>query len=384
MKWINFLHWYQPSNSDAYKIQEASDKSYRRLLRALKENPATHWTINVSACLFLRWEQLGDFDIISDLKKLSESGQVELTGSAAYHALLPLVPVREILLQIKEQEEVLKRLIGKSFKKQGFFLPEMAYSPTVAKLVKKCGYQWLILDEVAAKNKIDFSRIYRDRSSGLKIIFRSRDFSNSYVPDRIKDIVGEDRIVITATDGELYGLRHEDPTAELENILKNKKLQTETISEFIKKQPRVETASIRSCSWESSAKELKAGQPYFVWIDKKNALQVKLWDLAKLTLMAEKKYCQDSNYHWLRWHLVRGLASCTFWWASAKDFSHNFGPHAWNPDEIERGVNEFIRAIRSIENPNSLRLKIKAERLYVLIKQMIWEKHWNYFWKPKK
>jgi hypothetical protein len=79
--------------------------------------------------------------------------------------------------------------------------------------------------------------------------------------------------------------------------------------------------------------------------------------------------------------MVRGLASCTFWWASAKDFKHNFGPYAWNPDEIERGLEELIRSIRSLENEKLRADKLKAEKIYLKIKAMIWKRHWQYYWK---
>lgn len=95
-----------------------------------------------------------------------------------------------------------------------------------------------------------------------------------------------------------------------------------------------------------------------------------------------ENYKHDANYGWARWHLVRGLASCTFWWASGRDLKL-FAPISWSPDEIERGTNEFIRAIRALDNDNTRDVKMKAEKLYVKIKQMVWEQHWTYYWKRK-
>jgi len=73
------------------------------------------------------------------------------------------------------------------------------------------------------------------------------------------------------------------------------------------------------------------------------------------------------------------LASCTFWWASAHDF-RLYGPLAWNPDEIEKGANELIRSVRALNDPRTRQAKIKAEKLYIKIKQLIWHKHWHYYW----
>lgn len=37
MKWINFLHLYQPVNADPAIIKEAAEKSYYRIVSALEK-----------------------------------------------------------------------------------------------------------------------------------------------------------------------------------------------------------------------------------------------------------------------------------------------------------------------------------------------------------
>ena len=70
-------------------------------------------------------------------------------------------------------------------------MPEMAYSIEAAKIIKSLGYEWIILDEIAMNGKlgeVDFAKIYFDENSGLKIIFRNRQLSKSYVPDDLMKI----------------------------------------------------------------------------------------------------------------------------------------------------------------------------------------------------
>jgi len=385
MLWINFLHCYQPANSDAHVIEEATVKSYERIVRALEDNPKIKFTMNISGCLFLRWEELGYFDLIDRLRKMVEKKQLEITGTAAYHPALPLVSDKEAELQIKENEKILKSHLGENFKPRGFFMPEMMYGKDVARIIKKMGYEWIILDEIAKTgnlNKVDFDKVYQDKFSKLKVIFRNRKLSKSYVPEtilRLLDNKKEDT-AITATDGELYGLRHEDPTREFEKLLKRDDLKTLTVSEFVDQKKEVEKIKSLACSWESTEEELIQKKPYALWYDKKNKIQTKLWELANLAYKTSEKYKNDESYHWSRWHLVRGLASCTFWWASAKDF-RLFGPISWSPDEIERGANELIRSIRALDDIATRKTKIKAEKIYIKIKKMVWEKHWAYYWK---
>ncbi|QQG52257.1 MAG: hypothetical protein HY931_02840 [Candidatus Falkowbacteria bacterium] len=390
MKWINFLHFYQPANIESYSVIKALDKSYYRLLRLMEEHPSLRMTWNVSGCLLARLEDENKKDFLERLARLVKAERVELVGSAAYHGFLPLLPEAEVIRQIKANEKILKKYFGKNFKPQGFFLPEMAYTPAVALIVKKLGYKWLILDEIAydgGHHRPDDLGNYIDANSGLKVIFRSRSSSSAYPPDKlmaklkVKTAINE--TIITATDAELYGLRHEDPTAEMEKLAGHKKLATETISSFLKSLTKLKPQKIKivACSWESNKKELGKNEPFKLWQDKKNKIHNNLWKLTALALSLHDKYKNDKNHAWYYWHLVRGIASCTFWWASARDFSKIFGPYAWNPDGIEKGLEDLIRSVRSLNNRQTKKAKLEAEKYYLKAKKLIWEEHWRNHWK---
>ncbi|MFZ4632001.1 MAG: hypothetical protein ACOYL8_02185 [Patescibacteria group bacterium] len=389
MLWLNFLHLYQPANTEFYNIRKALDKSYWRLLRLAEEHTDLKMTFNISGCLLERLEEAKETAFLDRLKFLVKKGRIELTGSAYYHGFLPLLPDIEVGRQIKENAKILKRIFGKNFKPNGFFLPEMAYSPSIARIVKRLGYQWIILDEISysglLKNKPDIKNLYIDEASGLKVIFRNREISSAYPPDKILSLAKEKLTLLTATDAELYGLRHEDPTGEMEKIVKLKEIKTLSISSYFKKLENKKAIKIKihSSSWESTESELKVRRPYALWEDKNNKIQTYLWRLAKLALSLELKYKKDKNYYWYRWHLARGLASCTFWWASARDFSKMFGPYAWSPDDIERGLEDLIRSVRSINDLKTKKNKLEAEKYYLRIKKLIWETHWKKHWQKK-
>lgn len=395
MLWLNFLHFYQPANTESYNIRKALDKSYWRLLRLMEEHPDLRATWNVSGCLLERLADEKEESFLNRLKSLVRQGRLELTGSAAYHGFLPLLPEDEVIRQIRTNEKILRKHFGKSFKPAGFFLPEMAYSPELGKLVKRLGYSWIILDEIAYSSvnnhRPKAGNIYLDAASGLKVVFRDRAVSSAYPPDKIwsllksaKQVSAKDKaetIILTATDAELYGLRHEDPTAEIEKIAKEKGLKSLTISALIKAaKAKPEKTELKSSSWESSPKDVKNGQPYHLWLDKSNKIQTNLWKLADLSLALGIKFKKDKNFYYHRWHLVRGLASCTFWWASAHDFSKVYGPYAWSPDDIERGLEDLIRSVRSFANLKTKKKKLEAEAIYLKIKKLIWESHWKKHW----
>ncbi|MCX6795999.1 MAG: polysaccharide deacetylase family protein [Candidatus Falkowbacteria bacterium] len=345
MEWINFLHLYQPMNADAVTIKEATEKSYYRIVRALEENPKIKFTLNINGCLLVRWDELGFHDIIKKINILIKQGKIELTSTAAYHPLLPLISSAEVKRQIADNEKIIKKYFG-NYKPRGFFLPELAYSEEVAKIIKSFKYKWIILDEIALNgklNQVDFKQVYLDKNSGLKIIFRSR---------------------------------HIDHTAEFEKLLKAEKLKTLTVSEFIDATKETTKISPVACSWESTAEELKHNQPYILWYDKSNKIQLQLWRLARLAYDIVEKHKSDKNYLRGRWHLVRGLASCTFWWASGRNLGP-FSPIAWSPDEIERGINELVHAVRCLNNKKLSSVKIRTEKLVAQIRRDIWIKHWQ-------
>lgn len=379
MRWINFLHLYQPMNADAFVIKEATEKSYYRIVRALEENNIK-FTLNINGCLLVRLDELGFNDLIARVGVLIEQGKVELTGNAMYHPLLPLVEKEEVKKQIQESIKIHNKYFP-GYKPKGFFLAEMAYSPEVAKIIKNFGFEWIILDEIACNGKLkscDTKKIYSDKNSGLKIIFRSRKNSDGFPPDSLKKEIEKNKVIITATDGELYGLRHIDHTAEFEKMLKNKNLETQLISDYISMQEGKILITPVLCSWESIEKELKDRQPFALWNGRKNKIQKELWKLADFAWKMVEENKNDKKYSAARWHLVRGLASCTFWWASGRKLG-SFGQTAWNPDEIEKGINELIRAIRSLDSGKLNKDKIKAEKMCAKLREMIWVKHWENF-----
>ena len=135
---------------------------------------------------------------------------------------------------------------------------------------------------------------------------------------------------------------------------------------------------INNSNWESTKQEIKNNQPYALW-QGQNKLHEALWCLADTAQNILDKNIKDKNYQWARWHFARGLASCTFWWASGRDFRKVFGPIAWNPDEVEKNINELARAIRSLQSPKTKNDKITFEKLQNQTKALLWQIHWKKF-----
>jgi len=382
MLWLNFLHIYQPPTLEKELLVRITQEAYLNIVEVLKNNPQHKITLNITACLTEYLNQVGFTKLIDDIKVLAANGQIELTGSAAFHPLLPLLPEIEIIRQIKVNDEINKKYFGEAYHPQGFYLPEMAYSEAVAKIVKAAGFKWIILDEIALDGEINDQHInyeqkYKLKKIGLNVIFRNRRLSKTFVPESIEGLLNKSdipQVVVTATDGEIYGHKYIDQQQIFNRVLQNKKLVTATISEFLAGEHQEKKVSVLPSTWESTPTELAQGIYYSLWQHPKNRTHRKLWKLANFALKLNYKSLTDPNHFASRLHLEKGLASCTFWWASGKDFKL-FSDPAWNPTEVEKGALELLCSVRSLV-ATSFRNKIKAEKMFLEIHKVIWIKHW--------
>jgi len=134
INWVNFLHIYQPPWQQRGVIEQVASESYEYLLKLFQKYPKFKATLNISGSLI---EQLALIrpDLLQQLQHLVKQGQIELVGSAKYHALLPLLTDKEIRRQIKLNQEILADHFS-LVKINGFYFPEMAFSLPAAKIVK--------------------------------------------------------------------------------------------------------------------------------------------------------------------------------------------------------------------------------------------------------
>ncbi|OGY92228.1 MAG: hypothetical protein A3B31_02465 [Candidatus Komeilibacteria bacterium RIFCSPLOWO2_01_FULL_53_11] len=380
IKWVNFIHIYQPPWQRPEVVRQVTDESYAFLVSCLKQFPSFRLTLNIVGTLLDQLAALGCHAILTDLKRLHERGQIELTGSSYSHAFLPMLPESEIMRQIELQEAALRRFFPK-YKKIGFFIPEMAYSHRVGESIKKAGYEWLILDPQSAKIAPDTNSKYIDRRTGLAVVFRNRKLSRTYPPEAIFNLlrqrseVQEDEIIITASDGELYGHFHKDWQDHLRKILRSPRIETLSVSDHLKTLKNVSPLYLQQASWETRSRQLRRNNAFSIWFNKNNPIHKRLWQLAYLAIASVAQQQHDPNFQWARRHLDNGLASCSWWWASEIKTSV-FAPIGWSPDEIERGATELIKSIRSLSKLGT-REKMRAEKLFSDLMLSIWLKHWH-------
>lgn len=388
INWINFLHIYQPPRQNKDIFHKVARESYREIAKFFDQYDGLYLTMNLSGSLL---EQLMEYhydELLGRFARAFSSGEMELVGSAMYHPILPFLPDWEIERQIILDEEIKKQVFGSEYKRGGFYLPEMAYSRKVAEILDCMGFKWIILDEISYNGRLggfDKEKVYKIEGLDLKVIFRDRNVSDYFVPEKIREIsqqaFGQDRNIITATDGELYGHHHQDFYNKTKEAFTDGNIRSLRISEFIR---QFGSGGIRaidpvSSSWESNENQIEKGIPYAYWRYPGNELQEKIWSFADFAMNELQKRKNDENYGIACRQLDKGLSSCHFWAASGKN-SPIWKETIWNPDSIENGIIFLVRSIRSLAYAD-IDARMEAERRFLEITKMIWSLHWSRFYK---
>ncbi len=356
MYWANFLHIYQPPTQTEAIVRKVASESYRTLVKVLESNPRAKITLNINASLTEQLHRYGLSDVIDGLKRLAERGQIEFTGSAMYHPILPLIPQDEVVRQIQLNSEVNRHYFGNVYQPIGFFPPEMCYSQAVAKTVAGLGFRWMIIDEIAFNGKIGQLRndvLYANKEiQNLVVFFKERPFSSGFTYgsfpngelflDALKNRLASRNYLITGTDGEIYG--HHRPGQEnlLREIFVAGTPETCTLSELLRLFETKEAASPLPSSWSTWEDEMEKQIPYPQWQYPGHELHRLQWQLTYLAIETIKTVRHaNPAYEGARHLLDRGLHSDHFWWASCRPW--------WSTAMIERGAKDLASAVYEVK-----------------------------------
>jgi hypothetical protein len=380
MRWINFFHIYQPPAWDEAIVRRAAAESYLPLINILREHPKTKITLNITGALIEQLIELGLNDVLTGVRQLAERGQIELVGSAMYHPILPLLPPAEVVRQIDLQDQLCRSVFGRVFSPRGFYPPEMAFHPSLEKLLVDRGYQWVILDELAGEQnsaQITFDQHYRT-AAGLSVVFRNRSVSdflsfsaNIDVPKQAIAAIQQDQrsrdYLVTAMDGENLG-HHRPGVDRLWDFLTNwPDFTTLTASEYLAQLPPPVAVDLQGCSWSSQDAEITSNIPYGLWNHPDNPIHKLQWELTYLVIEAVNNSTADPAHDAARRLLDRALTSDKYWWASASPW--------WDMTIVIRETQRLIDVIGPLEHVPS-KIKNQAGKLMrqVATTVELWEK----------
>jgi ribosome-associated translation inhibitor RaiA len=354
MRWANFLHLYQPAEQQPDILEAIIKQSYQPLLEGFMKHKKVRLTLNINGALLELFDKYKYQKLLDILRQLGKEKRIEFTSSAKYHPILPFLSEKEIIRQIKINDETNKFFLGEVYEPRGFFPPEMAYKKEIAAIVENIGFEWILLDEIACGGdvgKVDFTKIYKIRGKNLKVFFRTRRLSNLIMSavvrssDSLLETMKEDlktnRFILTAMDGETFG--HHRPGLEkmLFDVFETSEFELITISDIFRHyQETIEVEPVKS-TWASSKQDIDNDVQFLSWSDPENIIHKWQWDLVKLTLSEIYAMSQEhSRYRLVREKMDIALSSDHFFWASAKPW--------WSIEMIESGAYLLLDVIRHI------------------------------------
>jgi hypothetical protein len=385
MKWVNFLHFYQPYGQKKLVLEAVVNQCYLPVFKGILEANEPNVTVNISGVLLEMLKDAGYRDLLKIIGSCVESGKVELTGSCKYHALAPLLTTSELVRQVRSNEETLCSMFGKNSRPVGFFPPEMAFTQELARAIFDLGYKWVILDEVAKKDGfIDgcTDNMYRIRGAQLDVLFRVRRVSNlvmSSVAGNLDDLKGAIKqelasggYLVTGMDGETFGHHRVGYEKLLIQLLKS----AETLGiEFLKGSDLVKqydnkkkTVDILSSTWATSPEDIRNEKQYITWKDRNNdvhTLQHVLIDYVRTVL--DTKENEGTDVEETRKRMDKALSSDHLFWGSGNPW--------WSIEMIEQGAGLLLSVLDGIKTITADEIKY-AQELYIKIiaKAFEWQK----------
>lgn len=367
MHWSCLLHIYQPPWQKKEILKKVIRESYLPILEILERNKKVKITLNICASLTEFLIKYNFEEILKRIKNLAENGQIELTGSAIYHPILPLLPKTEVIRQIKLNENLNQKYFKKTWRPrpEGFFLPELCYDKKIARIIESLGYKWIILDEIAYNGeigKVSFDKRYQIKDLRLEVIFRNRGLSDIFYTgwldseekfwQALKNDGRSNNFLITAFDGENLG-HHKPGTEKIFEKLVNK-IETLTISELFKKYQEEKIIEPILSSWSTREIDLKEKIYYPLWFHPKNKIHQLQWQLTYLAIKQVNKYKEDEDYREARKLLDEALASDQYWWASAQPW--------WSQEIIKEGAEKLTEVLKILKNLDKKIIE-KAEKI---------------------
>ncbi|EKD99775.1 MAG: Alpha-amylase, partial [uncultured bacterium] len=304
MKIALLLHFYQPYNQQEDILARIVNESYLPLTEGLLVRPRAKLTVNITSSLVELLLNTGHSRVVENIKTLAQRGQIELTGSAKYHAFLPLLPETEAIRQIEQNQEANEKIFGPACcNKVGFFTPEMAVSNEILSIVAKEGYTWMSVPQVAFMGGVPSAqKIYEDEKTGVKLFFRNKRVSSlilSGVCRSAEDLIKETRDIhddiywFTVMDAETFGHHRIGHEKFLFEIMDNAFFEPVTVSDLLSTSLEVVRTSIRPSTWTNEEQDFwldrektqfSSAKSFILWKDPENPIHALQWELTNYAI----------------------------------------------------------------------------------------------------
>ena len=138
------VHSHQPVGNFDHVVEEAYQLAYLPFLSSLALRPSLRVSLHYSGIL-LEWLERHHPEFFLRLRQLIETGQVEMVGGGYYEPILPAIPDRDKVTQIRKMTDY----IHKHFRvtPRGAWVAERVWEPSLARPLAEAGVEYVVLDD---------------------------------------------------------------------------------------------------------------------------------------------------------------------------------------------------------------------------------------------
>ena len=143
------LHNHQPIGNFDGVIEQAYQDSYLPFLDVFDRYPSLAIALHTSGSL-MEWLAEHHPEYVDRLAALAAVGRVEVIGGAYYEPILPMIPRRDRVGQIRSYTRWLEGRLGSPVR--GMWIPERVWEQSLVSDLVTAGIQYTILDDFHFKN----------------------------------------------------------------------------------------------------------------------------------------------------------------------------------------------------------------------------------------
>lgn len=349
------LHWYQPPWQNPDVLDRIVEECYRPLSRILERRPVR---CSIDLCWSLVEQLIAQRhdDVLTSLASAARRGHLEFVETAAYHAILPLLPDELAARQLQVNYERNRSVFGRIYEPRGVFPPEMAWSPALAPLLSRLGYDWVVTEDVAVTLRDGAAPLdHVFAMDAVRVVLRSNPWSNaiafgtlngaataeSMAAELSERLGTQDGYLLLAMDAETFG--HHRPAYDsfvadfADWCAAREDVAMASVGDILAASP-TRPGDVPATSWSVLPDDVKAGIPYPLWNDGGD-LHRAGWDLVAVAARAA------AHRPALQEEFDRAISSCAFWWLSR---SH------WKPELARRGFSMLVDVARRTGDPEAI------------------------------
>ena len=211
------LHNHQPIGNFDGVFEQSYQDSYRPFLELFRRYPSLKIGLHTSGSL-IEWLAQRHPEYLDQVQELAAAGRIEIIGGAFFEPILPMIPQRDRLGQIREYTHWLERRFATKIR--GMWIPERVWEPSLVSDLAAAGIQYTVLDDFhfkqAGLSPAELHGYYVSEDDGqLVAIFPGSERLRYLIPfasveetiDYLRQMGQEhpDSVVVFGDDGEKFG-----------------------------------------------------------------------------------------------------------------------------------------------------------------------------------